>query len=86
MIHHGVDGVLQLQNLALDVDGDFFGQVTVSNSGSDFGDVTHLTSEVSGHRVHIVGQVFPGTGHAFYMRLAAEFALGTHLTRHAGDF
>ena len=42
LVHHGVDGVLQLQDLALDVDGDLLGQVAVGDGGGDVGDVAHL--------------------------------------------
>ena len=39
-----------------------------------------------GHRVDVVGEVFPGAGHARHLRLAAELAFGAHLAGHAGDF
>src|SRR5205823_4697213 len=38
LVDHRVDGVLQLQNLALDVDGDLLGQVAVGHGGGHLGD------------------------------------------------
>ncbi len=42
--------------------------------------------QVAGHRVHVVGEIFPGAGDARHLRLAAEAAFGADLARHAGDF
>ena len=42
LIDHRVDGVLQLENLALHVDGDLARQVAVGDRGRDLGDVAHL--------------------------------------------
>src|SRR5262249_52379415 len=39
LVHHRVDGVLELQNFAFDIDGDFAGQIAAGNSGGDFGDI-----------------------------------------------
>ena len=36
--------------------------------------------------VHVVGQIRPGAGDAFDLRLAAELAFGADLARHAGHF
>src|SRR5204863_10023 len=52
LVHHGVDGDLQLEDFALHVDGDFFGQVAVGHGGGHGGDVTHLRGQVTRHRVH----------------------------------
>ena len=86
LVHHGVDGVLQLEDLALDVHGDLLRQVAVGDGGGDLGDVAHLAGEVAGHEVHVVGQVLPGAGHALHVGLAAQLAFGAHLARHARDF
>src|SRR5262249_52352558 len=66
LVHHRVHGVLELEDFALDVDGDLLGEVAVSHGGGDSGDVAHLAGEVTGHRVDVVGQVFPRSGDAFY--------------------
>ena len=42
LIDHRVDGVLQLEDLALDVDGDLLRQVAVGDGGRHLGDVAHL--------------------------------------------
>src|SRR6202034_3136969 len=55
LVHHGVDGLLQLQDLALDVGGDLARQVAVGDGGGDFGDVAHLTGEVARHGIDVVG-------------------------------
>ena len=58
LVHHGVDGVLQLQNLAFDVHGDLLRQVAVRHGRGHLGDVAHLAGEVRRHRVHVVGRSF----------------------------
>ena len=83
LVHHRVDGVLQLQDLATDVDGDLLGQVAVGDGGGDLGDVAHLGGEVAGHRVDAVGEVLPGAGDAVHLGLAAELAFGTDFAGHA---
>ena len=70
----------------LHVDRDLLGQVAVGDGGGDVGDVAHLAGEVRGHGVDVVGQVLPGAGHAWHLRLAAELAFGADFARHAGDF
>ena len=86
LIDHRVDGVLQLEDLALDVDGDFLGQVAVGDGRGDVGDVADLAGQVAGHGVDAVGQVFPGAGDALDVGLAAELAFGADFAGHAGDF
>src|SRR5262249_15844046 len=85
LVDHGVDGVLELEDLALDVDGDFLGEVAVGDGGGDLGDVADLSSEVDGHRLDAVGELLPAAGDALDLGLAAELALGADLARHAGD-
>ncbi len=86
LIDHRVDGVLEFEDFAAHVDGDFARKVAVGDGGGDFGDVADLGSEVAGHGVDRVGQIFPDAGDAFHFRLAAQFAFGTDFARHAGDF
>ena len=50
LIDHRVDGVLQLEDLALDVDGDLARQVAARDGGRHLGDVAHLRGEVRAHR------------------------------------
>src|SRR5262249_46031434 len=79
---HRVDRPFQLEDLAVDVDGDLAAEVAVGDRDRDLGDVSDLAGEVRRHRVDVVGQVFPGAGDAGDDGLAAELALGADL---AGD-
>src|SRR5204863_195647 len=81
-----VDGVFQFKDFSAHIHGDFFGEVAAGHGGGHFGDVTYLAGEVRRHRVHVIRQVFPGTGHAAHFGLAAEFSFGTDFAGHAGDF
>src|SRR5262249_22660637 len=83
LLHHRVDRVLQLQALALDVDGDLPRQFSVCDRDGHLGDVAHLRGQVVSHLVHVVGQVLPGPGRAGNGSLAAELALGADLARDA---
>ena len=85
LVDHRVDGVLELEDLALDVDGDLAAQVTLGDSGRDLGDVADLAGEVAGHRVDVVGQVLPRAGHATHVGLTAELPFGADFAGHAGD-
>ena len=42
LVDHDVDGVLELEDLALGVDGDLLREVAVGDGGRDVGDVAHL--------------------------------------------
>src|SRR5204863_9764030 len=86
LVHHGVDGVLELENFSFDVDRDLLREISAGDSGGDLGDVTDLIGEVGGHEVDVVGQVFPGTADALDLRLAAELSFGTDFAGDAGDF
>src|SRR4029077_2026732 len=81
LVHHGVDGVLQLQNFAAHVDGDLARQVAARHGGGDVGDVAHLRGQVAAHCVHGVGEVLPGAGDAGHDGLSAELAVGADLAR-----
>ena len=86
LVHHRVDGVLQLENLALDVDRDLARQVAARDRGRDFRDVSDLRGEVRGEQVDVVGEVLPRAADAGHDRLTAETAVGADLARHARDF
>src|SRR5439155_26398087 len=58
----------------------------VRNRSGYFGDVADLVRQVVGHRVDVVGQVFPGAGHALDLRLTTQLAFGTHLAGDAAHF
>ena len=86
LVHHRVDGVLQLEDLALDVDRDLARQVAARDRGGDFRDVSDLRREVGGEQVDVVGEVLPRATDAGHDRLTAEAAVGADLARHARDF
>src|SRR6185312_14942431 len=85
LVDHRVDGVLELEHLAADVDGDLLGQVAVRDGRGHLGDVPHLAGEVVRHEVDVVGQVLPGPRHAGDVGLAAEDPLRAHFAGDAGD-
>ena len=68
LIDHRVDGVLQLEDLALDVDGDLLRQVAVGDRRRDERDVAHLRRQVRRHRVDVVGEVLPDAADALAPR------------------
>ena len=84
LVDHRVDRILELEDLAADVDGDLVGQVAVGDGGGNLGDVADLAGQVRGHEVDVVGQIFPGAGNAGHLRLAAQRPFGADLARHAG--
>ena len=85
LIDHRVDGFLELENLAVDIDGDFLGEIAVGHCDGYLGNVADLVGQVAGHRVDVVGQIFPCASHARHLRLTPQLAFGPHLARHAGD-
>ena len=85
LVHHRVDGVLELENLAADVDRDLARQVAARDRRRHLRDVAHLAGQVAAHRVDRVGQVLPRAGDAGHDRLAAELAVGADLARDARD-
>src|SRR5207302_1997133 len=84
LVDHRVDRVFELEDLALDVDGDLLGQVAVGDGGGDLGDVAPTRRSAALHAVDAVGQVLPHPGHVAHLRLAAEAALGADLAGDAG--
>src|SRR5207248_739794 len=86
LVDHAVDGVLQLEDLAADFDGDLIGRASGGDRGRHVGDVAHLGGEVAGHRVDVVGEVAPGARGARHVRLAAQATLGADLARDARNF
>src|SRR2546422_685619 len=82
LVHHGVDRVLQLEDLPLDVHGDLLGEVAGGHRRRHVGDVAHLPRQVARHRVHAVGQILPRSRDPRNHRLASQLALRSHLARH----
>ena len=86
LVHHGVDGVFELQNFAAHVDRDLARQVAARDRRGHVRDIADLVGEVAAHGVDRVGQILPGAGDAGHDGLAAELAVGADLARDAGDF
>src|SRR6266852_1095775 len=86
LIHHRVDGVLELENLAFHVHRDLARQIAAGHGRGDFGDVTHLTGEVTGHRVYGVREILPGAGDARHVGLSSQTTFSADLARHACHF
>ena len=86
LIDHGVDGVLQFENFAAHIDGDFARKIAIGDGGGHFGDVADLGRQVSGHGVDALGQIFPDAADALHVGLAAEFSFGADFAGHARDF
>src|SRR5206468_3534097 len=84
LVHHRVDRVFQLEDLALDINGDLLRQVAGSDGGRHGSDVAHLAGQVTRHEVDAVGQVLPDAADVLDDGLAAEDALGADLARYAG--
>src|SRR5205085_831885 len=82
LIDHRVDGVLEFEDFALDVDGDLLGQVAVGDRRRNLGDVAHLPSQFTGRPVAVVAQVLPLSLHDALPILAAQLSFRAYL---AGD-
>ena len=85
LVDHRVERVLQLEDLAADVDGDLLGEVALGDGGRDLGDVAHLVGEVVGEEVHVVREVLPRAADPGHLGLTAEASFDAHLACHAGD-
>ena len=85
LIDHRVDRVFELENLALDVNGDLLREVAVGDGGRHFRDVANLRGEVRGHPIDRVGKVLPRSGDAAHLRLTAEPSLRADFARDARD-
>src|SRR5262249_50563185 len=72
LVHHGVDGVLELQDFAAHVDRNLLGEVAAGDGGRHLGNVADLRGQVRRHRIDAVGQVLPCAGDAEHVGLAAE--------------
>src|SRR5207302_1696386 len=86
LIDHGVDRVLELDDLAEHGGGDLLRQIAVGDGDGDLGDVTHLIGQVAGEDVDVVGQVLPHARYVGHLRLRAEPAFRSDLARDARNF
>ena len=86
LVDHRVDGILELQDFAAHIDGDFLGEVAVGDGDGHVGDVSDLSRQIAGHEIHAFGQIFPNAAHVANLRLPAELAFGADFAGDAGDF
>ena len=71
LIHHRIDSAFELKNFAFYVDRDLFRQIASRDRRRHLGNIANLTREIACHRIHTIGQVFPGPGYSFHLRLTA---------------
>ena len=86
LIHHGVDGVLQLEDLAAHVHGDLARKVAARDRCRHLRNVADLIGQIAAHGVDAVGEIFPRSGHPRHMRLTPELAIRSHFPSDASDF
>src|SRR5262249_52833727 len=85
LVDHGVDGVLQLEDFALYIDGDFAREVAASDRRSHLAYFADLDCQIGRQQIDVVGQIFPCASHTGHDCLTTEAAFGadfTHDTRH----
>src|SRR5690606_38939829 len=85
LVHHRVACVLQLQDLALGVDGDLLRQVALRHRRLAYTALSRSRRQVPGQLVDVLGEVAPRPRDALHLRLTTQLPLGTHLTGHARD-
>ena len=61
------------------------GQVAFRHGGGHVGDSAHLSGQVVGQLIHVVGEIAPGAGGTRHTCLAAQFSFDTDLAGHGGD-
>ena len=84
LIHHRIDGLLQLKDFAANIDGDLLGEVAVRDRDRHLRDVAHLTGQVARHRIDAFREIPPNAGHFAHLRLAAELPVGSDFASDAG--
>src|SRR6185436_6095309 len=82
LVHHGVDGVLEFEDLTFYVYRDLLGKIAVGHRGGNVGDVADLAGEIAGHKIYVISQVFPRSRHTDHLRLTAKSSFGTDFARH----
>ena len=85
MVHHRIDGGLQLEEFAFDVDGNFLSEVAGGDSGRHFSDITDLAGQIARHQIDTVGEILPRPRDAFDERLSSQLPFGSDLASHTRD-
>src|SRR5207247_2173442 len=86
LVHHRDRRSVELENCHAHLHRDLARQVAARDGGGYFGDVAHLPREVRGHRVHVVGEIFPRARDARHDGLTTELALAADFARHTRHF
>ena len=86
LVHHGIDGVLQFQNLTFHIHRDLARKIALRNRCRHLGDVANLAGKVPGHRIHGIREVLPRSGDTRHVGLATQSAFTTHFARHTRHF
>ena len=84
LIDHDVDGVLELENLALHVDGDLLERSPEATAVVTSAMLRTWPVRLSAIRFTLPVAILPGAATLFDPRLAAQFAFGADLARDAG--
>lgn len=84
-VHHLVDGILELQNLSLDLDANLLGKVAPGDGRSDLGNLSHLCGEVHGHAVDVFGKISPCALDIVDRGLATQASLCSDFSGDLGD-
>src|SRR5205814_10481561 len=71
LVDHDVDPVLELADLAVDIDGDLLREITSGDGGRDVRDIANLVGQIAGHEVDVVGEVLRDAADASDLGLAA---------------
>src|SRR5262249_21329453 len=86
LIHHRVNGFLQLQNFPLHVYRDLLRRSPIRHLRRHGSYISPLCREVACHEVHRVRQVLPRTGDTFHFGLPTQLPFRTYFTSHARHF
>src|SRR6185503_17519345 len=85
-VGHGVNGFGQGGDFAFGFENEFLREVAVGDGGHNLDDTAHLLRQVTGHEIHVIGEILPRTGHTFHIRLTAELSFGAYFFGNAGNF
>src|SRR5205807_1989129 len=86
LIDHRVDRFFELQDFAMDVDGDFLRQVAVGHGDCNFGDVSHLRGQIACHEIDALCEILPNAAHVANLCLPTELAFGADFPGNARHF
>ncbi len=82
---HFVDVVFERRDFALRFHRDGARQVAFGDGGGDIGDGAHLSGQVGGELIDVIGKIAPDSGGAGHARLAAQLAFDADFAGHVAD-